>query len=182
MPKETYYRFELAFLGEPQDVGILQGLEDTPLPFVLTEEIYSYFNRLPVPEDLETPDDSPIVSLFTKKGLKEFADALNVIIFELEPFNWQVIGRSFELDPQHAIYQDEYQVAFSRTDIIELTFFDTNDYKEVVSIHSDRKNPIQFLSPAKTPLSMQIELAEERALNLSSDNNSKNISKNQLSR
>ena len=182
MAKETFYRFELAFSGEPQDVGILQGLEDTPISFPVSDEIYRMFDSLSVPEDLETSDGSAVVCWFTKKGLSQFADAINAMIWELEPFDWQVIGKSADLDPQYAIYQDDLQIAFSRTDLLELTFFDKKDYEEVVCINSDQENPIQFSSLAKPSLFSQIQFARGKSSNLSSENNSQKANINDLSR
>ena len=126
---EKLYRFMLAFDGEMQDVGVLQGLEDTGIDFTLSEELYEPFKELPSPL-LETPDDSPVECWFTEKGLLKFADALNDIIYELSCLNWQVTAQVIEESRYHALYADDYQIAFASS-YLET---DKTKYTEVVRI------------------------------------------------
>lgn len=126
---EKLYRFMLAFDGEMQDVGVLQGLEDTGIDFTLSEELYEPFEELPSPL-LETPDDSPVECWFTEKGLLKFADALNDIIYELSCLNWQVTAQVIEESRYHALYADDYQIAFASS-YLET---DKTKYTEVVRI------------------------------------------------
>lgn len=44
------FRFELAFDGEPQDIGILRGLDDIGLPEGVSVNIEEDFNELPCPK------------------------------------------------------------------------------------------------------------------------------------
>ena len=161
MNKKTLYRFELAFDGVPQDVGILQGLDDTPVSLFTRDELYSFFDSLPIPPSLSTEDDSRLSCWFTEKGLAEFAPAINVIITEVEKFNWQVIGKSVCIDTDFALYSDEFQVMFSRTDVLELTFPDLEDYREVAYVDPGRENPIVF-SGEKMALDSLIRKAQDQ--------------------
>ena len=108
----TLYRFMLAFDGEPQDVGILQGLGETDIPYANKLDLLSKFESLPAPT-LETPDGGYVECWFTEKGVQEYADAINEIIDELYPNNWQVLAHTMKDDLSQVIYQDEYQVAYS---------------------------------------------------------------------
>ncbi len=144
MGKETLYRFELAFDGIPQDVGFLQGLADTAIPLSVQEELYGFFDSLPVPPVLSTEDGSCLSCWFTKNGLSQFAAAINDTIYELSSVNWQVIGKSVCIDTDFALYSDAYQVIFSRMDLLELTFPDPEDYKEVAYVDPVQEKPIVF--------------------------------------
>lgn len=149
MGKETLYRFELSFAGEEQGVGILQGLADTPIPFVTRDELFSAFDSLPVPKNISTPDDSQIVFWFTEKGLQQYANAINTIIQDLEEYDWQVVAMPLAVDAdmpntlslQDALYKDEFQVAFSRSDILEFINF---DFKEISRIDINFDNHLVF--------------------------------------
>ena len=106
-----FYRFELAFDGQPQGVGFLQGLEDTGLPKSTTDDIYHEFDLLPA-QTLEGP--SLPAFFFTDTGLDRFGAALDRIISELDEINWQLLGYIMEDDLANAIYYDECQAAFDR--------------------------------------------------------------------
>lgn len=106
-----FYRFELAFDGQPQGVGFLQGLTDTGLPKSITDDIYHEFDLLPA-QILEDPGLP--VFFFTEAGLNRFGAALDRIISELGEINWQLLGYTMEDDPANAIYHDVWQAAFDR--------------------------------------------------------------------
>lgn len=166
MPKETFYRFELAFSGEEQDVGILQGLDDTPLPPSVIEELYHYFDSLHIPPTLETQDDSAVVFLFTEKGVREFADSINALIYELSSCDWQVICMSFQLDPEYSLFQDEYQIAYSRTDLLELMWPSSFNYRAVNCISSNEaESLISYVSSSKPTLEQMVNEASARSQN-----------------
>jgi len=147
MGKETLYRFELSFAGEEQGVGILQGLGDTPIPFAVRDDFFRVFDSLPVPKNISTPDDSQIVFWFTEKGLQQYADVINGIIQELEEVDWQVVAMPLVIDSdasnglslKNALYKDEFQVAFSRSDILEFTSF---NFKEIACIDINLEDPL----------------------------------------
>ena len=109
---EKLYRFMLAFDGEPQGVGILQGLEDSGIDFSVSEDLYKAFGNLPCPT-LESPDDSPIECWFREKGIAEFGNAIDEIIYELSLVNWQVLGQVIEESVEGSLYADDYQAAFA---------------------------------------------------------------------
>lgn len=173
MANKAYYRFELASSGKSHDEGFLQGLEAAPIPFPVIDELYRAFDSLPVPPILETVDDSAVVFLFTEKGLRNFAGPINDIIYKLSSCNWQVIGMAAELDPQFALYEDDYQIAFSRTELIEMLFPQNMDYRIVTNISFEEdKSPIHYISSAKPSLDTFIETARSKIQNQGPDKKS----------
>lgn len=146
---QTLYRFELAFGGEEQGVGFLQGLDDTPIPALVRDELYGMFDSLPVPPTLSTPDDSPVICWFTEKGLRQFAEAINAVIYELSVYDWQMIvmplcidtDKPFSLQDSDALYADAYQMVFSYSD-----FRETNDldFKEISFVDKDAPQPLVY--------------------------------------
>lgn len=147
---KTLYRVELGFMGEPQGVGLFQGLDDTPLPFNQKEEFNEAVKGLAVPLGVESPDGSDIVFFFTDKGLKTISCALNAVNQELNDVDWQMLGMRLELGEEScgltlldAIYVDEYQVAFSHSDLVEAIH--RYVYQEVSAIDTDRDNPLVVL-------------------------------------
>lgn len=144
MSIETVYRFELAFQGEAQCIGVLQGLNDTPVPTSIKNDLYHRFDSLPVPPDLYTDDDSPVVFWFRKAGLSCFADAINLTIQQLEPYDWQVLAMPLRIDTEDSLYLDEYQVAFSYSDLSGFIQF---NYKEISCVDSDKSSPLVYPNP-----------------------------------
>lgn len=61
------FRFELAFDGEPQDIGILRGLDDIGLPEGVSVNIEEDFNELPCPKFSEA-----VSFWFTEFGVQTF--------------------------------------------------------------------------------------------------------------
>lgn len=103
------FRFELAFNGEPQGVGFLQGIIDISLQKSVEDNLYSLFDRLPSPE-LDYGGD-PVTFWFTEYGLECFGDAINTVIKAITQINWQILGASMEeYDLSHAVYNDKFQV------------------------------------------------------------------------
>lgn len=109
---ERMYRFELAFCGEPQGVGLLQGLQDAVPNRQKRDRLYAMFDELPVPE---LDWDDPVEFWFREAGVRKFESAINTIIDTLADIDWQVLGCVMDDDSvQNAIYFDEYQAAFDR--------------------------------------------------------------------
>lgn len=168
MARQSLYRFELAFCGEEQGVGFLQGLDDTPLFDSMKGEFYHLFDSLPVPPILETPDDSAVMSWFTEKGLAQYAEALNSIIYELSAVDWQIIGMVMDIDTDEsyclrssdALYADEYQMVFSYSDVAEATF-GSRGFREVSRVEPESKTPLVFIDP-KPSLDALVSSAEKR--------------------
>lgn len=124
------FRFELAFDGTPQGVGFLQGLANVGLWEVIEDGLYSLFETLPV---CELGVDEPVSFWFTEYGLDRYDDSINRIADEIAENNWQLIGTSIDDDMKNAIYKDEFQVAFLRSDICErfiLKYVDVKDIDE----------------------------------------------------
>ena len=99
---------------------------------------------------VESPDGSDIVFFFTDKGLKTISCALNAVNQELNDVDWQMLGMRLELGEEScgltlldAIYVDEYQVAFSHSDLVEAIH--RYVYQEVSAIDTDRDNPLVVL-------------------------------------
>ena len=125
---EKLYRFELAFEGEPQDVGFLQGLDDVGLWPELTEELYALFDGLPIRE-LET--EERISCWFTEAGLERFGDAIDRIIDEISGAGWQLIGASIRANLTDALYRDEYQAFFAYERVAgEVNYVELDDVGE----------------------------------------------------
>lgn len=129
------FRFELAFDGEPQGVGFMQGTYDIGLPKLITSNLYSLFDELPYHE-LNYEEDT-ISFWFTEYGLDYFGEAINKVIKDIAEKNWQFVGAIMEDDLSCAIYKDEFQAAFpygyvwgSHTEYVEVT--DVNKFKVLV--------------------------------------------------
>lgn len=103
------FRFELAFDGEPQGIGFLQGLADIGLWDLVTMNLYSLFDTLPF---CELDECEPVSFWFTEAGIDQYGDAINQIIDEISEVNWQLIGASIEDDLENVVYKDKFQVAF----------------------------------------------------------------------
>lgn len=112
---KTFFRFELAFDGEPQDVGLLQGLEDVGLPTDVCGNLYEGFASLKSP-DLET-DDGPVSFWFSGDGLEKYGESIDLIQKTIIEKGWSLIVSTMKMDASdmaNAVYQDEYQAAWTR--------------------------------------------------------------------
>lgn len=105
-----FYRYELSFHGEPQNVGILNGLEDIGLPIDLECALYELFEELESPT--LHPDGKTIEFWFTEKGQALFGTAIGAIADAIAPYGWELISRKKVALADDAIYQDEYQAAW----------------------------------------------------------------------
>lgn len=102
------FRFELAFDGEPQEVGIMQGLDDIGLPEGVAVNIEEDFNELPLPHLSE-----PVSFWFTESGVRAFEATLDFLAEQSQEMNWQILYAVLpEGDVSKALYSDEFQVAF----------------------------------------------------------------------
>lgn len=105
-----YYRFELVFFDEPQDVGFLQGIDEIGLPVHTERLLLDQFASLPCPHLTE-----PCEFWFTEEGLQTFGDAIDLVNKEIQPLGWNIIGGVMEDDGAIAIYRDAWQAAWSPT-------------------------------------------------------------------
>ena len=129
------FRFELAFDGEEQGIGLLQGWSDVLRHGEEPGGLLAAFDGLPAPE-LESPDGSAIVFWFTQAGMNMFHEGLSMIIRTVtEHSPWSVIMSRNEASRETldaALYRDGYQIAWSRTDVLELDDLD-QEYIEITS-------------------------------------------------
>ena len=81
------FRFELAFSGEPQGVGFLQGLDDVGLLGFIRDDLYSLFDTLPIYEL-----DEPVSFWFTEDGLRQYEDAINRLQTKCQKMAGSLLG------------------------------------------------------------------------------------------
>lgn len=102
------FRFELAFDGEPQEIGILRGLDDIGLPEGVALNIEADFNELPIPHITKAAS-----FWFTERGLLTFQTTLDYLAEHSRELNWQLLYAGMpQVDMSKALYADELQVAF----------------------------------------------------------------------
>lgn len=123
-----FYRFTLAFDGEPQEVGFLQGLSEVGLPDEVLIALYKPFDtKLKVPVLTVFQDENCVRGefWFTEAGVRLFAQDIENILQAISPYNWQILCgvldssvRGSEDDAidlmQDYLYQDEYQICWPR--------------------------------------------------------------------
>lgn len=104
-----YYRYELWVGDEFQEVGFLQGLDDTGLPPWRTEELVSAFDELPLPQDIFRQGRTK--SYFTEEGRSYFAEAIDDVIAAYEEDGlFDVECLELEEIPGEIAYGDPWQV------------------------------------------------------------------------
>ena len=105
-----YYRYELVFDGEPQNVGFLNGLMDVGLPISVESALYEPF------EELESPTIHPngktVEFWFSESGQTYFSEAIGAVASAIAPYGWELISREKEASDSDAVYRDKYQVAW----------------------------------------------------------------------
>ena len=101
------FRFELAFDGEPQDIGILRGLDDIGLPEGVSANIEEDFNELPCPKLSEA-----VSFWFTEFGVQTFQATLDYLVEQSRELNWQILYAELPgMSISKALYADQFQVA-----------------------------------------------------------------------
>ncbi len=112
-----FYRFELAFNGEPQDVGFLQGLDEVGFDDEYLDALYALFDSLPVP-----PFNASrmVTHWFTEKGLAEFWSAIAQVHLAIQNRNWQLIWACIDANIEEACYSDDFQAAFRQSYITRI--------------------------------------------------------------
>lgn len=115
-----WYRFTMAFDGEPQGVGFLHGLSEVGLPNKVLDALNAPFDA-----NLKVPpirDDKPVECWFTEVGMRVFAQDIEKILQAILPYNWQLLcgvldsaayGGTIDLEHDF-LYQDEYQICWPR--------------------------------------------------------------------
>lgn len=132
-----FYRFELAFDGEPQDVGFLQGTNDTGLDSQTFRSLMAPFENLASP-DLYEP--LGVAFFFTEEGLHRYRSAINAFIAPLEALGWSLMGYVLD-EPNYSrsIYHDTDQAAWNREYLGPLGYgYEVEDAAELLN------KPAQF--------------------------------------
>lgn len=133
------YRFELMFMGELQQVGFLQGLDDIGLSNAEVRGLLSMFDSLPV-EEL----DESVSFWFTKEGIRTFETAINRVNAEISNHGWSLAGAFMEapggenalFEEDEIIYQDQYQIALCREGIYDLVACGDIEYVEIYDVET----------------------------------------------
>ena len=87
------YRFELAFMGEMQNVGFLHGLNDIGLDAETERQMLAPFDKLP----RKFLGNSANVSFwFTVDGLHRYLPAIQMLEKEIEPDGWNLLYATME--------------------------------------------------------------------------------------
>ncbi len=121
------FRFELAFDGEPQDIGILRGLDDIGLPEGVSANIEEDFNELPCPKLSEA-----VSFWFTELGVQRFQATLDYLAEQSRELNWQILYAEIPgVYMSKGIYADEFQVALPFGMVEELC----PQYRELMSVN-----------------------------------------------
>ena len=107
-----YYRCELTFDGEPQDVGIFQGLDDA-VPneaSYLSDELFSELLCPVVDADFLY---EPLCCWFTETGLGHFVSEMQTLSSYLDEAGWGICAAVIEAAPENAVYLDRDQAVFT---------------------------------------------------------------------
>lgn len=107
-----FYRFELLSPDKdyPYQVGLFVGLQKVGLSEQDEWALYDLFDGLPAPT---IEDESNRLSFwFTEEGLLRFAEALEIVAYEVSRKGWRLVFTVIEDPPWDEAYQDELQVAF----------------------------------------------------------------------
>lgn len=110
-------RFELSFDGNPQGVGMFQGLTDVGMPNHQYSKILDLFEQLPSPyidmrdEAFDHIDGDTLSFWFTPAGVKRFSGAIRELRRAISDYGWELLKA--EIDDQYVdpIYEDAYQMA-----------------------------------------------------------------------
>ena len=105
------FRFELAFDGEPEHVGVFQGVSDIGLAEDEVNSFLSEFSDLKIPELSRNSE-----SWFTLLGLKEFFEAIKNFSAKLEETGWSILMYVRDMTVQEvktAKYRDAYQIVLN---------------------------------------------------------------------
>ena len=104
-----YYRYELYIGPERQEIGFLQGLDDTGLSKDVKEGLIAGFDELPIPERVFKMGRTK--SFFTEEGDAYFASAIEAVMDAYEEDGlFDVVCVCVSELPGIAAYVDAWQV------------------------------------------------------------------------
>lgn len=104
------YRYILTFDGEPQGIGMFQGLSEIDRDEEYIESLEDLFKELEIPEEVFIKNRFT-TSYFTEKGLEKFKSAIDTLqqaYREYSGFDIELITEDIPEDK--IVYQDEYQI------------------------------------------------------------------------
>lgn len=111
-----YYRYELTFDGEPQQVGFLHGLDEALAHCNMRPShrlyLYDLFKSLRSPNC-----EGQVEFWFSEKGRRVFNRHIDILCAAIEQLQnpWGVIERKTDGFPgRKIVYQDELQIAVQR--------------------------------------------------------------------
>jgi len=109
------YRYELYCEGEPQNVGMLVGIQDLGLSRENSDYLYSLFDYdLKVPS---TPKMRNSVSFFTVSGHNNFAEKIKEVIAAYEDSLFDIMQITLDFPDTYIreiIYEDKDQVCLPK--------------------------------------------------------------------
>ena len=104
------YRYILTFDGEPQGIGMFQGLSEIDRDEEYIESLEDLFKELEIPEEVFIKNTFT-TSYFTEKGLEKFKSAIDTLQGAYRDYSGFDIELVTEDIPEDKIvYQDEYQI------------------------------------------------------------------------
>lgn len=104
------YRYILTFDGEPQGIGMFQGLSEIDRDEEYIESLEDLFKELEIPEEVFIKNHFT-TSYFTEKGLEKFKSAIDTLQQAYRDYSGFDIELITEDIPENKIvYQDEYQI------------------------------------------------------------------------
>ena len=106
-----YYRCELTFDGEPQNVGFLHELDAALGINEETLSLYEIFNELNAPRC-----EGQVQFWFTEKGYQLYKEHIDILCSAINDTGiWGVMERIANSLPEQAVvYRDEYQIALRK--------------------------------------------------------------------
>ena len=146
-----YWRFQLAFDGEPQGVGFLTGIEDVGLPGDKEVDLLDEFQSLPCPTVY-----CPCEFWFTAEGVHKYRTALQKMAEQISPYNWTLTYAMMDAsveDYNAAVYKDALQIAWDKKKVPN---HDTVEYKEL-------ENEIALLQQVIIPVEEEYQKEKNEA-------------------
>lgn len=134
----TLYRFELAFDGEIQNVGLFHGIYDAVPDEAETAAFEQAFHMLAAPELNEKAE-----FWFKPAGLIRFANALLKTQALLEQYNWQLVLMTRQPGQEPVIYQDRDQIALPASSNMTKTILDGEQQLQDIINKAVRETELQ---------------------------------------